>query len=248
MPAQLFIPAHDATRARRAASRGGRPQPSPERPAGEACAEFHADAERIARAQAQLVPAGDGRDPGRDLPPAGRSHARPPARRARHWRDVRLRPRDAAGPHRVGRVAPAEPAARRAAGARPARGPHGLLLARRSPHHQPVVAGAAARRGEEAAARAVRAARREPVHGHERQPPNLAPRPRAPARTRASTWPGCAARTRCASWASASRGVPGIEHGRPTSLSRRVRVRFDPAVAARARIAAAIGDVGPDGA
>ena len=53
MTAQLFTSSSVATRRRAVRSTA---RPASDAPAGEACAEFHADAERIARAQAQLLP------------------------------------------------------------------------------------------------------------------------------------------------------------------------------------------------
>ena len=59
MAAQVFTRRPDpAARRAPAPVRALRPRPGAPAPAGEACAEFHADAERIARAQAQLVPQG----------------------------------------------------------------------------------------------------------------------------------------------------------------------------------------------
>lgn len=55
MTAQLFTPAPVASRPRRTAARP-KARPVAEAPITESCAEFHADAERIARAKAHLVP------------------------------------------------------------------------------------------------------------------------------------------------------------------------------------------------
>jgi DNA-binding transcriptional ArsR family regulator len=57
MPAQLFTPAREAT-ALRAPGRGAGAHAAPSPPAADTCAEFHADAARIARARAHLVPPG----------------------------------------------------------------------------------------------------------------------------------------------------------------------------------------------
>ena len=143
-------------------------------------------------------------------------------------RALRLRPGVARRPHRVGRLAPAAAAARRAARPRPPRRPAGVLLARRPSRRRPAARHAQARRGGRVVSDACcgtratsarpAATRTTPLWRHARdarrcRSPRRAPSIAAGAWRRAGwalrwrRWPATSSRSPCR---SADAGAPGL--------------------------------------
>ena len=153
-------------------------------------------------------------------------------------RAVRLRHRDAGRDQRVGRVAPAAPAAGHAAGPAAARRPAGLLLARRSAHRPAAAAGGDARSGEHRHAAADSSSMRRRCNGR------LAARSARFTRSRPS---GSRAWTATKRWRSSNgrlKRLAGVESLDADVMAQRLRVQHDAAVLTPARIAEVVARTG----